>query len=176
MPDHDHVICPGCGKAYRWKEAVVGRLVPCKKCGVEFIVPKHPGKGQRVEPEKADSEDSVYALALDLEEEPTPPPKPRPTPQREHIVPEPAVRPDGGPDTPSTGASVSEPESEEPVEVSEAVKARRREEQRLAAAAEAERSVGKLKLPILLAAGIGLVVVILLVLIFVSDALDGILG
>lgn len=129
-PTNEHVDCPSCGKAYRWKSTLVGRLVPCKKCGTEFTVPSKPGVGVAIDA-ASDSEDSVYALAVDIDalpDEPAAKPRPPATPKAEHQPPPAAVTPTDKPD--------ASEQADAPVkELSEAAKARRREEQRLAAAA-----------------------------------------
>ncbi|MFN3167253.1 MAG: hypothetical protein ACE37H_09350 [Phycisphaeraceae bacterium] len=188
MPDAetDKVTCPSCGKGYRWKPVLVGRLVPCRKCGTEFTVPRHPGVGQALD-SSDDGQDSVYALAVDIDDLPepaVPPPPAAMVDQTDHAEaarhepPAPAVKTNDVPTGASPGGTgESDDASDEPAHVSEAAKAKRREEQRLAAAAaEPARSWRDYKLLIILG---GLIVVVALavwVLTSVSDALDGILG
>jgi len=64
MPDpaSPRVTCPGCGKGYRWQEALAGRLVPCKSCGSRFAVPDSPGVGAALEPI---DDGSTYELSTD---------------------------------------------------------------------------------------------------------------
>jgi hypothetical protein len=181
----DNVTCPGCGKSYRWKEILVGRLVPCRKCGTEFTVPKQPGQGEAIDT-SGDNQDSVYALAVDIDDLPEPktPPPPAamvdPTDTAEtpkHEPPAPAVKTTDAPPGEAGVPSEQDGEAEAPAHVSEAAKAKRREEQRLAAAAaQPARSWRDYKLLIILGGVVVGVAIAVWILTSVSDALDGILG
>ena len=60
----ERVTCPGCGKGYRWQTKLIDRKVPCKACGMEFIVPTAPGTGIAIEPDPR-ADDGTYDLDLD---------------------------------------------------------------------------------------------------------------
>ncbi|MFN3167254.1 MAG: hypothetical protein ACE37H_09355 [Phycisphaeraceae bacterium] len=64
MPDdaNPRVTCPGCDKGYRWQALLVGRAVPCKRCGAAFTVPDAPGRGLPIEPM---GDDGTYELDID---------------------------------------------------------------------------------------------------------------
>lgn len=75
------MTCPHCSAGYRWKAAVAGKSVTCKKCDQPFIAPAQPGPGLLPEPEE---DDGTFELAFsdDQREEfenlgkPAPPPQP----------------------------------------------------------------------------------------------------
>lgn len=66
----ERVNCPDCGKGYRWQESLVGRVVPCKQCHTEFIVPDAPGVGQ-LKPPAPDTGEDIYELDLGEESQPS---------------------------------------------------------------------------------------------------------
>ena len=56
------VVCPTCGKGYRWQASLVGKRVPCKNCDTPFMVPDAPGVGLVINSIGADG---TYDLELD---------------------------------------------------------------------------------------------------------------
>lgn len=65
-PTPQPMTCPSCGKGYRWRADLVGKVLPCKQCGGSFAVPTTPGLMQTVHKE----DDGTYELDLDESQDP----------------------------------------------------------------------------------------------------------
>lgn len=170
--DQERVICPSCGKGYRWKPALTGRSVPCQACGTTFEIPDQPGPGVLPKPIQ---DDGLYELAADPDDEPQQPPAftlPKEDPPAE-VQAAAAISPTAETTPTESAIDLGDEGSEPIVHRSDAAKAARREELRIAAAqAEAEGSWRDYKWLIIVLAVLGLLGLIYWAMYQFSDAME----
>jgi predicted amidophosphoribosyltransferase len=57
----DQIVCPCCGKTYKWKPALVGKRFRCRGCGEPFVIP---------DPQAAEQDDIQDEYELNIEKNP----------------------------------------------------------------------------------------------------------